>query len=130
MLSITRAEQLEAGTRSLAAEFLVTLCEAREKVSLSSRVYRQHQLGVAAYAPGRALCRYLETCLAMHTWSSEIAIEVCLFPLYPQAPGMMRKLPNFSANLFETLMMFLLDVEDEPLWHQVSRSPHSVTGPL
>jgi hypothetical protein len=36
-----------------------------------------------------------------------------------QAPGMMRKLPNFSANLFETLMLFLLDVEDDPLWHQV-----------
>ncbi len=32
---------------------------------------------------------------------------------------MMRKLPNFSANLFETLMLFLLDVEDDPLWHQV-----------
>ncbi len=32
MLSIARAEQLESGTRSLAAEFLVTLCEAREKV--------------------------------------------------------------------------------------------------
>lgn len=30
-LAITRAEQLEAATRSLAAEFLVTLCEARDK---------------------------------------------------------------------------------------------------
>jgi hypothetical protein len=35
MLTITRAEQLEAGTRSLAAEFLVTLCEARDKVCVA-----------------------------------------------------------------------------------------------
>lgn len=36
-----------------------------------------------------------------------------------QAPGMMRKLPNFTAQLFEVLMLFLLDIEDDPLWHQV-----------
>ena len=28
-----------------------------------------------------------------------------------KAPGMMRKLPNFTPSLFETLMLFLLDVE-------------------
>lgn len=33
LLQITTAEQLEAATRSLAAECLVTLCEARDKVS-------------------------------------------------------------------------------------------------
>ncbi len=34
---------------------------------------------------------------------------------------MMRKLPNFPAQLFEVLMLFLLDVEDSPLWHEVCR---------
>lgn len=58
MLSVARAPQLEANTRTLAAEFLVTLCEAREK-----------------------------------------------------APGMMRKMPQFGQQLFETLMLFLLDIE-------------------
>lgn len=32
VLQITIAEQLEAATRSLAAECLITLCEARDKV--------------------------------------------------------------------------------------------------
>jgi hypothetical protein len=55
---IAEAEQLEDSTRQLAAEFLVTLCEAREK-----------------------------------------------------APGMMRKLPQLVARLFQCLVTFLLDVE-------------------
>jgi hypothetical protein len=58
VLQVARADQLEDSTRQLAAEFLVTLCEAREK-----------------------------------------------------APGMMRKLPNFVPSLFETMLLFLLDVE-------------------
>lgn len=32
---------------------------------------------------------------------------------------MVRKLPNFVATLFEALMNFLLDIEDEPDWHRV-----------
>lgn len=75
VLTIARAEQLEDSTRQLAAEFLVTLCEAREK-----------------------------------------------------APGMMRKLPNFVPNLFETLMQFLLDVEDSPLWHSADNDQHEDEG--
>ncbi|KAF5839603.1 armadillo-type protein [Dunaliella salina] len=75
MLSIARADALEAATRSLAAEFLVTLCEARDK-----------------------------------------------------APGMMRKLPNFTPSLFETLMLFLLDVEDDPLWHQADDDKYEDEG--
>jgi hypothetical protein len=64
MLSVAGAEQLEPPTRSLAAEFAVTLAEARDK-----------------------------------------------------APGMVRRLPNFAGRLFEALMGFLLDIEDDPLWH-------------
>ncbi|KAG1673229.1 hypothetical protein FOA52_013109 [Chlamydomonas sp. UWO 241] len=75
VLQIARAEQLEDATRQLAAEFLVTLCEAREK-----------------------------------------------------APGMMRKLPNFVPNLFETLMMFLLDVEDDEQWHGADSDQHEEAG--
>lgn len=55
---MAEAEQLEDSTRQLAAEFLVTLAEAREK-----------------------------------------------------APGMMRKLPQQVARLFQCLVTFLLDVE-------------------
>jgi Importin repeat len=58
LLQVASAEKLEESTRQLAAEFLVTLCEAREK-----------------------------------------------------APGMMRKLPQFVDSLFQTLMLFLLDIE-------------------
>lgn len=75
VLQIARADQLEDSTRQLAAEFLVTLCEARDK-----------------------------------------------------APGMMRKLPNFVPNLFETLMLFLLDVEDEKLWHGADTDQHEDEG--
>ena len=72
---IARADQLEDSTRQLAAEFLVTLCEARDK-----------------------------------------------------APGMMRKLPNFVPNLFETLMMFLMDIVDEQLWHGADNDQHEDEG--
>ena len=75
VLQVARADQLEDSTRQLAAEFLVTLCEAREK-----------------------------------------------------APGMMRKLPNFVPSLFETMLLFLLDVEVRILWR-----PHALwpmTKPL
>jgi hypothetical protein len=32
---------------------------------------------------------------------------------------MVRKLPNFTPALFEALMGFLLDIEDDPDWHKV-----------
>jgi hypothetical protein len=37
-----------------------------------------------------------------------------------KAPGMVRRLPNFVGGLFDALMHFLLDIEDEPDWHRVS----------
>ena len=57
-MQISEATELEDSTRQLATEFLVTLCEAREK-----------------------------------------------------APGMMRKLPQHLARLFQCLVFFLLDIE-------------------
>jgi len=75
MLQIATAAQLEASTRVLASEFLVTLCEARDK-----------------------------------------------------APGMVRKLPNFVSNLFEALMGFLLDIEDEPQWHEADTDQYEEEG--
>jgi hypothetical protein len=35
---------------------------------------------------------------------------------------MVRKLPNFVSSLFEALMHFLLDIEDDPDWHRVRRA--------
>jgi hypothetical protein len=75
MLQIAESDQLEEGVRCLAAEFLVTLCEAREK-----------------------------------------------------APGMMRKLPQFADRLFKCLVMFLLDVEDDPQWHAAEDERHEPKG--
>ncbi len=69
------AEQLESDTRRLAMEFLVTMCEAREK-----------------------------------------------------APGMMRKLPQFADKVYEALMLFLLDMEDEELWHSAEDEQHEEEG--
>jgi hypothetical protein len=36
----------------------------------------------------------------------------------------MRKLPDFVPTLFAALMGFLLDVEDDPLWHQADSDAH------
>ncbi|BDA40930.1 Importin-5 [Coccomyxa sp. Obi] len=75
MLQVAEAEKLEDSTRQLAAEFLVTLAEAREK-----------------------------------------------------APGMLRKLPAQVARLFQCLVTFLLDIEDEPLWHNADSDKHESEG--
>lgn len=75
MLQIAESESLDEGVRTLAAEFLVTLCEAREK-----------------------------------------------------APGMMRKLPQFGDRLFKCLVLFLLEVEDDPQWHAAEDERHEHEG--
>ncbi|KAF8055485.1 IPO5 [Scenedesmus sp. PABB004] len=75
LLQIATAAPLEPPTRSLAAECLVTLAEARDK-----------------------------------------------------APGMVRRLPNFVGALFDALMHFLLDVEDEPDWHRGDTDAHEEDG--
>jgi hypothetical protein len=36
----------------------------------------------------------------------------------------MRKLPDFVPTLFNALMGFLLDVEDDPLWHTADSDAH------
>lgn len=42
---------------------------------------------------------------------------VCLSEARDRAPGMMKKLPQFASQLFQTLMTFLIDIEDDPQWH-------------
>lgn len=75
MLTVAEAETLESSTRQLAAEFVVTLCEARDK-----------------------------------------------------APGMMRKLPQCVGRLFECLVKFLLDIEDDPRWHEADSDLYENEG--
>ncbi len=41
---------------------------------------------------------------------------------------MMRKLPNFVPSLFETLMLFLLDIEDDPKWHGADSDQYEDEG--
>jgi hypothetical protein len=45
-----------------------------------------------------------------------------------KAPGMMRKLPQFADKLYEALMLFLLDIEDEVLWHTAEDETHEEEG--
>ncbi|GLC61179.1 hypothetical protein PLESTB_001728100 [Pleodorina starrii] len=68
-------DNLDAQTRQLAVEFLVSLCEARE-----------------------------------------------------QSPGMMRKVPNLARSLFELVMGFLLDIEDDPAWHSAADDSNEDAG--
>nr|DAD30144.1 TPA_asm: hypothetical protein HUJ06_031612 [Nelumbo nucifera] len=48
-----------------------------------------------------------------------LAIEfvITLAEARERAPGMMRKLPQFIHRLFGILMKMLLDIEDDPAWH-------------
>lgn len=48
-----------------------------------------------------------------------LAIEfvITLAEARERAPGMMRKLPQFIQRLFAVLMNMLLDVDDDPAWH-------------
>lgn len=55
-------------------------------------------------------------------YTSTCPTPPCCLSLCLQAPGMVRKLPNFVTSLFEALMTFLLDIEDDPDWHRVSES--------
>ncbi|GFR44315.1 hypothetical protein Agub_g5527 [Astrephomene gubernaculifera] len=68
-------DNLDANTRQLAVEFLVSLCEARE-----------------------------------------------------HCPGMMRKVPNLARSLFELVMGFLLDIVDDPAWHNAADDSNEDAG--
>ena len=46
-----------------------------------------------------------------------IKFVITLAEARERAPGMMRKLPQFIQRLFAMLMNILLDVEDDPAWH-------------
>ena len=75
MLQVAAAEPLDPATRQLAAELVLTLCEARQR-----------------------------------------------------APGMMRKLPAAVARLFEVLLTFLLDVDDDAGWMRADTDAHLGDG--
>ncbi|KAI3798367.1 hypothetical protein L1987_33641 [Smallanthus sonchifolius] len=51
--------------------------------------------------------------------TKHLALEfvITLAEARERAPGMIRKLPQFIKRLFEILMKMLLDVEDDPAWH-------------
>ncbi|GMH00102.1 hypothetical protein Nepgr_001941 [Nepenthes gracilis] len=50
-----------------------------------------------------------------------LAIEfvITLAEAREKAPGMMRKLPQFTSRLFGILMKMLLDIKDDPAWHSM-----------
>jgi hypothetical protein len=138
-VQIATAAQLEPATRSLAAECLVTLCEARDKVrwhtSLIACTHVRYTLQPAAgtacpagHSDPSHQVRSTVTCLVAVALG--MCLHVCLLiharccHCCAQAPGMVRKLPNFVSSLFEALMHFLLDIEDDPDWHRVRQTQH------
>lgn len=56
---------------------------------------------------------------ALEEGTRHLAIEfvITLAEARERAPGMMRKLPQFIQRLFAILMNMLLDIEDDPAWH-------------
>ncbi|GHP09304.1 hypothetical protein PPROV_000804100 [Pycnococcus provasolii] len=54
----------------------------------------------------------------------QLAMEflVTLAESRDKAPGMIRKLPDFVNNLFQSLLLFLLDIDDDAEWYDVSGS--------
>ena len=45
-----------------------------------------------------------------------------------RAPGMMRKVPNFAPRLYNCLVSFLLDIEDDPDWHTAENEEDEDVG--
>eukprot|EP00198_Chlamydomonas_reinhardtii_P003408 XP_001692744.1 importin beta [Chlamydomonas reinhardtii] len=60
----------------------------------------------------------------------QLAVEflVSLCEAREQSPGMMRKVPNLARTLFELVMGFLLDIEDDPAWHSAADDSNEDAG--
>ncbi|KAG2489783.1 hypothetical protein HYH03_011733 [Edaphochlamys debaryana] len=60
----------------------------------------------------------------------QLAVEflVSLCEAREQSPGMMRKVPNLARSLFELVMGFLLDIEDDPAWHSAADDANEDAG--
>ncbi|KAJ8643483.1 hypothetical protein MRB53_005231 [Persea americana] len=67
---------------------------------------------------------------ALEEGTRHLAIEfvITLAEARERAPGMMRKLPQFIGRLFAILMKMLLDIEDDPVWHNADSEEDEDAG--
>ncbi|XP_071735518.1 uncharacterized protein [Rutidosis leptorrhynchoides] len=106
----TLSEALNSGEESTAQDALELLIEL---AGTEPRFLRKQIVEIVGVMLQIAEAETLEE------GTKHLALEfvVTLAEAREQAPGMIRKLPQFIKRLFEVLMKMLLDVEDDPAWH-------------
>lgn len=106
----TLTEALNGGQEATAQEALELLIEL---AGTEPRFLRRQLVDVVGSMLQIAEAESLEES------TRHLAIEfvITLAEARERAPGMMRKLPQFIQRLFAVLMKMLLDVEDDPSWH-------------
>ncbi|OUZ99546.1 HEAT [Macleaya cordata] len=106
----TLTEALNSGQEATAQEALELLIELAET---EPRFLRRQLVDVVGSMLQIAEADSLEE------GTQHLAIEfvITLAEARERAPGMMRKLPQFISRLFAILMKMLLDIEDDPAWH-------------
>ncbi|KAF8395944.1 hypothetical protein HHK36_019900 [Tetracentron sinense] len=106
----TLTEALNRGQESTAQEALELLIEL---AGTEPRFLRRQLVDVVG-----AMLQIAEAD-SLEEGTRHLAIEfvITLAEARERAPGMMRKLPQFISRLFAILMKMLLDIEDDPAWH-------------
>ncbi|KAF7819275.1 importin-5-like [Senna tora] len=106
----TLTEALNGGQEATAQEALELLIELAET---EPRFLRRQIVDVV----GSML--HIAEAESLEEGTRHLAIEfvITLAEARERAPGMMRKLPQFIQRLFAILMHMLLDIEDDPAWH-------------
>ncbi|KAK7826615.1 importin-5 [Quercus suber] len=106
----TLTEALNCGQEATAQEALELLIEL---AGTEPRFLRRQLVDVV----GSMLQISEAESLEENTRHLAIEFVITLAEARERAPGMMRKLPQFIRRLFAVLMNMLLDVEDDPAWH-------------
>ncbi|KAA8518343.1 hypothetical protein F0562_015774 [Nyssa sinensis] len=106
----TLTEALNSGQEATAQEALELLIEL---AGTEPRFLRRQIVDVVG-----AMLQIAEA-ESLEEGTRQLAIEfvITLAEARERAPGMMRKLPQFIQRLFGILMKMLLDIEDDPAWH-------------
>ncbi|GAV78964.1 HEAT domain-containing protein/HEAT_2 domain-containing protein [Cephalotus follicularis] len=106
----TLTEALNSGVEATAQEALELLIEL---AGTEPRFLRRQLVDVVG-----SMLQIAEA-EALEEGTRHLAIEfvITLAEARERAPGMMRKLPQFIKRLFGVLMSMLLDIEDDPAWH-------------
>ncbi|KAM7500304.1 hypothetical protein LguiA_024718 [Lonicera macranthoides] len=113
MMMQTLTEALNLGQEATAQEVLELLIEL---AGTEPRFLRKQIVEIVG-----AMLQIAEA-ESLEDGTRHLAVEfvITLAEARERAPGMMRKLPQFIRKLFEVLMKMLLDIEDDPLWHNAT----------